>query len=352
MLDEAHHEMVGTVADLLRAEYEEFSLYLTGSLSTGLGSPTSDLDLVAVVPAADDDQSFADRDFAGRGGFTCDLQTVTRGRFMRWLGDVRSWQSTAKDYANVFALRTTLRNLTRLVIGTPLLGEQWLRARRADLDMRAYQRAYIAMHLADAATFVRDTAGFLASGDALTAWETSTRATRTVAEAALGAGQNVNYSGKFLLRRIQTDPYLVTVGAELWRALYQAPTDARDRPVAMARRRRLVGDLAAFVYLFGWEPGRAQRFHVDLDRPTTGIGRCPDDIIVRAEDGAVVVGRHARSISTASGLVWCLADGARGLDEIVTDFGRALGRPAADVRAWVVAEVESLTEVGLLDPPA
>lgn len=340
--------MVRTIAELLQAEHRDFVLYLTGSLAAGLGSPLSDLDLVAVVPGEAERRS-PDRGFAGAGGFTCDLQTITEERLLAHTHQLSSWQSTASDYGNIFALRRTLYHLTRFRMGQPLAGHERLAVWQQELDQRTYQRAYLTLHIADGATFVRDTAGFLASGDELTAWETSLRAVRSMAEAALGACGDFNYSGKFLLRRITDSVCLTRLAGPLWRTLYTAPNDPVERAAALLHRRRLSGQLAAYAFLYGWEPGQQIEFtEPPVPRPGT-FRRDPDDVVIRAADGAVLVGKHPRRISVPSGLLWCLCDGDTSVDRIVAGFASATAQPAAAVRTWVHAELGRLHTAELLD---
>ena len=62
-------------------------------------------------------------------------------------------------------------------------------------------------------------------------------------------------------------------------------------------------------------------------------------------------GRALALNRTASG-VWALADGVRTVDEVVASLGRAYGVPDDDIRADVVATLDELVRLGVLEPPA
>jgi hypothetical protein len=350
-LTAAHRKIVEEVAGILADEYGEFSLYVTGSVAAGLESTTSDLDLVAVIATDDATLEFPERDFLGPGGFTCDLQTVTRGRVRSWFQNFESWHFEAGDYGSVFFLRRSVREVSRFLLGIPLLGVEWLSEQRPLLNLTSFRRAYIALHLADVSTLARDTAGFLESGDILTAWETSALALRVVADAALGACGNFNYSEKFLLRRITDDPSTASLADLLWHRIYGLPeSQSQDALVnAVKARQMLTADLTAHIYLFGWDAGTWQPFREPLTNRLERVRRCIDDIVIRAEDAAVIIGRHARRVTTADGLLWSLCDGTRSMDQLALDFAACIGQKPTVTRRWLHSEVDALTEIGLFE---
>jgi hypothetical protein len=349
-LTQRHWQLVEPVLEGILERMRVLAVYLTGSLAVRLGTRLSDVDLVVIV----DDEDTArrpDTDYPG-DGLICDVQTVSAGALAAWTADINGFSATTTDYDRVFSNRQQLRDLTRLFIGRAILGAEWLAAARDRVDQGRFRSCYTTLHLADAATFTRDTPGFLDANDLETAWETSARALRTAAEAALGACGNVNYSGKFLVRRLLDEPCARLVADSIRDLLYGRTPHWEDKAdvVAVIEDRLGWTDRLSTEIFFRSLNSYLDTDPLRCDRPRRS--GCPahasGNLILRTEDGVTLLGSRPTRLDRPAGLLWCMIDGSRTESDLVRDFAKATSLSEDSVRTWVKRQVHTFAQLSLL----
>lgn len=344
-------QMLHTIVGELEREFEIRAMSLTGSIAAGLGSPTSDVDHIAVVDPHEGSipEWYRDRDFI-EGNRLYDVELLTPAQLAR-VHAAMERQISPYNYFAIFDLRRQIRTATRICMSRPIDGWQPVRDLVGAGFEAGTRRRAMALYAADGMTFIRDTAGFLASGDLATATETSARGLRCALEMVLLATGDFNYSGKFLVRRL-TDVGLPETAMQSVLSLLSIRQHGQAAALADESRSRIraAASFAAWAQVYGWDVAAPREVIAEIVLPADhSMARVDAAFPCRTDSGVVFFTTDGQVVSTAADLVlWQLLGTNSDLDWVGSRFAGLTGLDEVAVHRWVQQQIEVHAEAGLL----
>jgi hypothetical protein len=321
--------------------------WLTGSIPAGLGTPTSDLDLIVIAdPAAATTSGQYDVD-----GRRVDVTVYP----LTWLTDavaaVVPYRATTGDNSQLFTREPVLKAVSQVYAGIEVVKDspEFVRARE-ELAAGAveFRRLLIARDAMYANNTYEDLAGFVRDGDV----ESALARARDLLEFGLSAwcvARGEVYPGtKWLwrkLRRTVTD--LAAIRAAYLPETTGTVADLRSVHAAHALTQTLLGQ----ALLLSWSKSPAARLEPEVsDAAAEGLWRTPDHMPMRFADvWCLSGGPDLLTVPFTAVVCWTFANGVPAEDLVtrVVDYCRDQFRIAVS-RPTIRSLVERLTEMGVL----
>lgn len=303
--------------------------YITGSLAAGLGTPTSDLDVIAVTAAGEPAATW----HAGPD-FVCHVDVVTEDDLLGVVGRLGDVPLPSARYDEVGAYLPLCRRLPRLVLGQALTGAERVSGWQAAVDVVRLRQLVLTHACVTAITFVRDAHGALAAGNLLAAHEAAATALRWAMHGALATASDVYFGEKWITTRwaraeaIDPETRAAVLDTLLTRGPLGDPAEAR---AAVEARLAATRDLTAYASLFGFgdaaPPWPPSVLH--------GGGGENAEACAPFADGVILGGTSAMLLNRLDALVLFYALRATSFDGLREDLRAVTGQevPEAFVRA-------------------
>lgn len=347
--DPERRAMCARVVAELSADFDVVTIYEGGSVPSGFGNRTSDLDLIAVLD--EDDSVTRSLDFFGPT-FTCDVQLLPKATLVREIHQVNTLQSAMRTVSDIRKLDVAFRNINQLQRGRALHGTS------AKIDLCALvsrdrlRQLIVSNQSAIALTFVADAWGAFADGDYLTSWDASSIALRHAAEGLLAATGDYYYNSKFLLRRLKandvTRELFPVVVESLFHPLDGDCTDVPQLLAQITSRLMVAGYCTAWAALVGWDKEITRLPPYDRISDPGVYSRSPWEVLARCDDGLFLGGREGRQLSKPAALLWALSTGGT-VAELSMQFSKYAGLPEVDGRDWVDRTRAELIQAGFIE---
>jgi hypothetical protein len=334
--------------------YPVTGAYLSGSVQVGLGNPTSDVDVVAVV----------DGDKRKDGRHVDPIISIVDGDTVLHVDvvPIDGLRATIDTFATFdlseanIQLRAPkvlgiLRDLGRFQLGRDLLPSRAVEQLRARIDPTAVRQMTLAALGAVTSHLVRDAAGAAMAGDWTTSLDVAKRVARYAGEALLANEGDVYISDKFLFHRLLRNPRTRDEGERLW-DLLNAPAPlaanvARVERLAVSLLHIANGIIGACL-LDGWDRVARPVDVVPVKATSRGVKRSPFVMPVRTVEGIALVGdTEARFQRVEAARLWLLLDGSPRRD-VVGRFVDATGMEPGLAARFVEQNVRALDELGLV----
>ncbi|MBQ0825155.1 hypothetical protein [Streptomyces tagetis] len=319
---------------------------MAGSLSVGLGTETSDVDLFVFV-----DEVTGGRKHPVREGIRVDIEQITVRDIRELARGFRSFTATGTDRTQTTLDEDTLKLVVRTRLGSVLKPGAPVDEIRRDLVPDVLRKVLMTRNLVDLGAFVEDAYGALRIDDLPTAYCASGIALDMAADALLAACGDVYVSEKLRLRKLIREPRLTAFTRHYWQTRHAGvPADAdpaRLRELIHARL-WLIGGIGCACVLSYWDGEPEGEVPVPVVGGP-GPTRNPFLVPVRYADGCGLTRPNsAFDVSEDALGLWSLLDG-RPVDAVVGALAGKAGVVAGDeVRQEIRAALEQFREMGLL----
>lgn len=311
-------------------------VYLAGSLSAGLGTPTSDVDLCVVADNASDADVVSLHELVESERLDVVYRSPTA--IAELPGPFESFTATSTDFGSLALTPRQIDDAVRLLLGEdvvscPEVTQARDRMQAAALPMR---QVLLGRYAVDCKCVTEDLAGALAVGDTDAALYLSAALVMRAAQAYLVGCGELYVGEKWTwqkLRRAGADRAVEL----LRRALATSPVPDADA----TRRARQAQSLLAAALLDGWEGSAAASPLVAASSGRRYV-RAPLVMPVRVSDGVVMfnyAGGPSTRLSVAGFTLWALCDG-RPPVAVVGDAANRTGLDAAELSNYLTSMVE------------
>jgi predicted nucleotidyltransferase len=337
------------------------SYWVTGSVTAGFGTPTSDFDITVVAAGGSDGHAEVRPGQYKVGGRRVDVEVRPIEWFDELVGSVGSYVASSVDGSQLYTPEQTLKSVAQLHAGVRIVKDSphFARTRAAleegEIDFRRLLIARAAMY---ANNTQEDLVGFIADGDCASA-ALRARDLLGFGVDAWTTAQGEYYPGnKWLWRRLNkvvTDRHILD---RLWEALVPGAPACGSDFIYAHQANALNQTLLAQSLLSVWSSAAAEpRDPVLPDPSAEGLWRTPGWTVNRLSDQWCISDRRtALHIPVSAAICWAFANGLsqETLTELVVAtsarwFGvRMAVRTAESVLAKLI-EVGAIADGGLAD---
>ncbi|MFC5170991.1 hypothetical protein [Streptomyces mutomycini] len=297
---------------------------MAGSLSVGLGTSTSDVDVYVFV-----DEVSKGRSHPVRDGIRVDVEQIAVGEIRELSEKFRAFTSIGEERSQTHMDESALKLAVRTHLGAVLKPDAFVQEVRQNLDPLVLRQVLMARSMALLGAYVEDVLGAIEVRDLPTAVCASGIALDMAADALLAACGDVYVSDKLRLRRLVREPRLRGFARTYWDLQYNGlPPDMDPDRIARTVHSRLwlINAIGCACFLEFWEREPAENITFS---GVEGHGpvRSPFHVPVRYADGCgLTIRNSAFDVSEDALRLWFLLDG-RSPDAVVKEFARAVGSP-------------------------
>jgi predicted nucleotidyltransferase len=303
---EAKLEAGRQVACSLVEEGEVLGMYLAGSLTAGLGSSRSDVDLFVIVPNAEQAAARIPEQRLHEGT-RVDIEVRTDAELRELTGLLGEFTATSSDLRQLFVSADRVDAAVRLVLGADIVPSALLDEVRRELPRTELRKTLIAQYCNQSLNLLEDLAGAVRDADDGTASLISYALVLRALQAYLAGCDDLYIGEKWTWRKLTRSGLDQRHVADMWGLLHGGDM-ARDALVPA--RIAMTQALLSAAQVDGWDEPHAGRWTA-WGTARAGLCRAPEWLPIRLRDQTALVSVDYTEVHLSSDGVrlWGLADG-------------------------------------------
>lgn len=343
-LESRHYDAVMAALKSIGGREVIRAAFVSGSLSVGAGSPTSDID-VLVVMAAGAPLTVVNLEFCG---YEVDLDPIGVGEFERLVATATRYEASMASRWQIDLPQRDVRRLTRIAMGNELWVDSIIEKECRRISRSALTQLAIIRLCQSAACLLEDVYGAMSMEDYVSALAGSERAVIVACHACLAASGQLLSSRKALFRMLARGDAVWDLADEVWDLLSWPSRSAtlEELDCLIANRLQFANDLLVACVMGLWCGAGEPR---QLRRTRCGdLVRNPYYVLMRFTDGYALRGPNCGfEISEELACLWALLDGS---DLVALEQAwKGRGSAVANDHNFVVCAIKNMLECGVAE---
>jgi predicted nucleotidyltransferase len=331
------------VADtIMGGEGEVLGMYLAGSLTAGLGSSRSDVDLFVIVPSTEQEAGLPQQRLHEGTRVDIELRTADELRELtRLLG---RFSATSSDFQQLFVPDHRVDAAVRLVLGRDIVSSPLLDEIRRDLPRAELRKTLIAQYCNRCLMFLEDLAGAVRDGDTGTAELVSYALMLRALQAFLAGCDDLYIGEKWTWRKMERSGLGRRHMDAIWGLLHGAGSTL---DALVPARIAMTQALLSAAQVDGWDEPLAAGWSA-WGTARSGLCRAAEWLPIRLQDRTALMSIDYTEVLLGNDGVrlWGLADG-RPRDAVVEEMATHL-EPGPDLITSINQYIDTLLDRGVL----